>query len=487
MTKETHRNALPRGFKLEEYEIEALLGHGGFGITYLARDIHLNQHVAIKEYLPGEFAVREGISTVYAKSTSDEEAFQWGLQRFIKEAQTLAQFKHPNIMRVQRFFEAHGTAYMVMEYEEGMNLSEWLQGREFTEDGLLKLLLPLLEGLQKVHEAGFLHRDIKPQNIFIRNDGTPVLLDFGAARYAVGQRSTSLTSIVSPGYAPFEQYDANSPQGPWTDIYALGAVMYYAVTGKKPQEVVSRLKHDDMTRLASQDKPEFRTELLKAIDWALALDEQARPQSVSEWRETLLAPPAQSGFLQPKARGGRWIRPLLLLALILLIPCAYFTYQKYGSALFPSIPERQPVVPIDESNVRKFIGAYLKTFNKTDESALVDKFYAEEVNYYTWGPVTKDVIKKEKQEFFSKWPVLDYTLAEDLQIKDAKQPNLKRVNFSINFLARNPQTGKQSQGLAMRIWTLRSRPVEGLKIIDENEHIIRREKQTIPSSSPKPD
>lgn len=192
MEEQQHRNALPRGFKLFEYQIESVLGKpGGFGITYLATDSHLRQSVAIKEYLPTDFAIREGVSTVYVRSSSYEESFDWGLKCFIEEARVLAKFNHPNIVRVSRFFEAHGTAYMVMEYQKGQSLTDYLkQQRVLTEDELLAIVLPLLEGLKEIHLAGFLHRDIKPNNIYIREDKTPVLLDFGSARYAVGQKKS---------------------------------------------------------------------------------------------------------------------------------------------------------------------------------------------------------------------------------------------------------------------------------------------------------
>ena len=182
---------------------------------------------------------------------------------------------------------------MVMEYHEGESLSTLLKRGPLSEQHMLNIVLPIMDGLHQVHEAGFLHRDIKPGNILLSSDGVPVLLDFGAARFAIGQKSTSLTSIVTPGYAPFEQYDSKSEQGPWTDIYALGAVMYYAVSGQAPNEVVGRLKRDDMPRAVEVGGEAYRREILRAIDWALALDEEARPQSIEEWREAMLAPPLE--------------------------------------------------------------------------------------------------------------------------------------------------------------------------------------------------
>jgi Serine/threonine protein kinase len=221
MGDKIHRNSLKPGHKLHWYRIEKILGQGGFGITYLAHDFNLDRQVAIKEYLPIELAVREGDFSIHPVSEDHGEKFRWGRDRFITEARTLAKFKHPNIVHVLNVFEANNTAYMVMEYEQGESLQDILSRRKTLEEAeLINILIPVLGGLQKVHEAGFIHRDIKPANIFIRMDGSPVLLDFGSARQALGIATQTLTSLVSPGYAPYEQYYSKSDQqGPWTDIY----------------------------------------------------------------------------------------------------------------------------------------------------------------------------------------------------------------------------------------------------------------------------
>ncbi len=286
-----HRNSLPKGFLLNEYRIESILGKpGGFGITYLAMDTNLEQYVAIKEYLPSDFAVREGVNTVYVKSSSDAESFQWGLKCFTDEARVLARFSHPNIVSVLRFFQENGTAYMVMEYQKGECLTERLKRGTLPEEELLSMVLPLLGGLEQIHAAGFLHRDIKPNNIYIREDNTPVLLDFGSARYAIGQISRSVTSIVSPGYAPLEQYDNEAEeQGPWTDIYALGAVMYFAISGDAPPPATRRVIKDPMQSAISIGKGRYRRSLLSAVDWALELNEENRPRTVAQWRDRLIA------------------------------------------------------------------------------------------------------------------------------------------------------------------------------------------------------
>ena len=232
MGETEHRQALPSGYELKGYRLLEVLGVGGFGVTYLAHDRTLERRVAVKEYLPNEFAMREG-ATVYAKSASAGADFAWGLARFLDEARTLARFRHPNLVRVVEYFEANQTAYIVMEYEEGEALDRLLErhGR-LTEGQLRRVLMPIVEGLGQVHEAGYLHRDIKPSNVFVRrSDESPVLLDFGAAREAMGRKSKSLTAIASAGYSPPEQYEGAGEQGPWTDIYALSALCYRAITG----------------------------------------------------------------------------------------------------------------------------------------------------------------------------------------------------------------------------------------------------------------
>ena len=216
---------LAPGSHLLEYRIDAILGQGGFGVTYLATDVHLNAKVAIKEYLPGELAQRSGDKSVSPRWPQDGALYQDGLDKFLVEARTLATFRHPNIVRVARFFEANRTAYMVLEYERGQSLKQWWPTcKALSENDLLSLLQPLLDGLAVVHQAGFLHRDIKPDNIYRRkDDASLVRLDFGAARLALCQAGT-LADVVTPGYAPSEQY-AGGAQGPWTDIYALGATL----------------------------------------------------------------------------------------------------------------------------------------------------------------------------------------------------------------------------------------------------------------------
>ena len=279
-------NSLPAGYALLEYRIEKVLGVGGFGLTYLALDSNLNLKVALKEFLPGDIALRAPDQSIGPRSPDTAESFGWGKRRFMDESRTVASFRHPNIVRVMRFFEANGTAYMVMEFVEGAALGEWVKTRRpLSEPQVAPIVAPLLDGLEVIHRAGFLHRDIKPGNIYIREDGSPVLLDFGSAR----QNATELTAVVSPGYAPFEQYHTHGKQGPWSDIYAFGGVLYWMVAGSMPQEAPARVREDNMAAAVQVgDKSRFRPEFLAAIDWALSPFEDQRPQNVAEWRAALL-------------------------------------------------------------------------------------------------------------------------------------------------------------------------------------------------------
>jgi serine/threonine protein kinase len=280
-----YRNSLPLDSMLLEYRLESILGAGGFGMTYLAYDTHLEKKVAIKEYLPVELAVRALDGSIVPINTGTEYNYKWGLDRFLQEARLLAKFIHSNIVAVSRYFEANGTAYMVMNYESGMSFNQLLKRiPQPDEPMLMKILMPLIEGLQAVHEAGFLHRDIKPSNIFIRDTGAPLLIDFGAARLAIGGATRTMTSILTPGYAPLEQYSKDGNQGPWTDIYSLAAVMYRGVVGDNPPDVVTRMTEDIVMRSLIAARDRFTTRFLHSINRGLEIDEKKRPQTVPEWK-----------------------------------------------------------------------------------------------------------------------------------------------------------------------------------------------------------
>ena len=294
-----HLHALPAGYKLNEYRLERVLGSGGFGITYYAWDENLNKPVAIKEYLPSDFAVRTDGTSVRPKSDGDAGDYQWGLTRFLDEARALARFDHPHLNQVHRFFKAHGTAYLVLDYIDGETLAQML-GREgkLSEAPLRRLLGELLSGLEEVHRAGYVHRDVKPGNIMFRADGSTVLLDFGAARQVIGAKLKSVTAIHTPGYAPVEQYDQKADDvGAWSDIYALGMVAYRCVSGIGESGLIdavtrSRLERKgelekDMKPAVVVGKGRYAEALLAAIDWAIKIDETERPQSVAAMRSAI--------------------------------------------------------------------------------------------------------------------------------------------------------------------------------------------------------
>jgi len=291
-----NRNALPPGARIHWYIIRSVLGQGGFGITYLAEDTNLGRQVAIKEYMPAGMAVREQDSSVQPVTDEQGKSFRWGLERFTSEARTLARFKHSNIVQVYSVFTENNTAYMVMEYEQGHGLDRTLkEHKTLPETELREILMPLLDGLEQVHSSGFIHRDIKPANIFLRENGTPVLLDFGSARQALGGQTRTLTAMVSPGFAPLEQYTSKEyRQGPWTDIYGLGATLYRAVTGRAPpaamdrSEAILHTSRDILVPALEIQPPGYSRSLLLAIDHALAFKPEARPRSIAAWRRILL-------------------------------------------------------------------------------------------------------------------------------------------------------------------------------------------------------
>ncbi|MEO1542588.1 MAG: serine/threonine-protein kinase [Pseudomonadota bacterium] len=288
---------LPVGYKLQNYRILDVLGEGGFGITYLAQDEVLEQRVAIKEYFPGSLTNRnhdtQAVQTVNAEA---QNIFQWGLDRFLTEARILAQLNHPNIVRVLYFTSLNNTGYMVMQYEEGEPLDKWVKrypDNRMPQAEVIALLDPITEALKVVHDLGIAHRDVKPANIYIRSAGTPVLLDFGAARNTVSGKSKTVAAIVSSGYSPMEQYSDVAEQGPWTDIYATAGVAYKLICAETPPDAPSRIdaelseRADPCRKLAQENLPGFDKSFLTGIDHGLAVRAKDRPQSIPEWREIL--------------------------------------------------------------------------------------------------------------------------------------------------------------------------------------------------------
>ena len=297
--------ALQPGQLIGRYEIVSVLGQGGFGITYRARDIQLGREVAIKEYLPSALAVRQGGTTVLPRTTKMADDFGWGRERFVTEGRTLASLHRvPAIVQVFDFLEANGTAYIVMELLHGQTLEERITrlGKLGPED-VDRILWPLLDGLEQVHNAGFLHRDIKPANILLDDAGNPTLIDFGASRAAMAGRSMALTAIFTPGYAAAEQM-TSAKQGPWTDIYGLSATLYHAITGQTPPGAFDRMLDDAYQPLAQLNPPGFARGVLAGVDAGLAVAARDRPQSIAGWRPILgmsVAPEADSTVVMGKA------------------------------------------------------------------------------------------------------------------------------------------------------------------------------------------
>ncbi|NWK54082.1 serine/threonine protein kinase [Verrucomicrobiaceae bacterium N1E253] len=290
-------HCLPQGSQIKDYRIESVLGKGGFGITYLAEDVNLRKKVAIKELLPDGIATRGDGYSVIAQTRSLESDFRWAVDSFLKEAQILASFNHPNIVHVYRLFEAHQTAYMVMPFVEGLSLKQVVKNNgPLPYEKVQAILLALMDGLEIVHQANTLHRDIKPDNIIISSEGKPMLIDFGAARQQISGKTQDVTSIITPGYAPVEQYSTDAKyQGPWSDIYALAACAYFMITGKQPVPASDRSdahrnqQPDPQPKLSDTASQYigFPPSFLEGIDQALEMAESQRPQSISAWRDHL--------------------------------------------------------------------------------------------------------------------------------------------------------------------------------------------------------
>jgi serine/threonine protein kinase len=285
------QNALPTGHRLGEFELIGTIGVGGFGIVYLAQDHSLERRVALKEYMPSSLAERTGGTEVRVKSEQFDETFTIGKRSFINEAKLLAQFDHPSLVKVYRFWESNGTAYMVMPFYEGITLRQKLREMPGSPDErwLKELLAPLMDALEVIHREQCYHRDIAPDNILLLQDGTPLLLDFGAARRVIGDATQALTVILKPGYAPIEQY-AEVPglkQGAYTDVYALAAVLHTAITGKPPPAAVGRMMNDTMEPLAKVAAGRYSDSFLRGIDRSLVVKPEARPQNIAEMRALL--------------------------------------------------------------------------------------------------------------------------------------------------------------------------------------------------------
>jgi len=285
----TRTQALPPGTLLDSFRLDSVLGVGGFGITYAAYDQTLQCQVAIKEYFPSDLATRtESRTTVVPTSGEGRESYDYGLGRFLQEARTLAQFHEPSIVRVRNFIEANGTAYLIMDLEHGRSLASVLSdAKRLTSDQTRGIALDCLQGLRAMHAQNYLHRDIKPANILIRKTGSAVLLDFGAARLALKNQETRMTIILTPGYAPVEQYSAEEQQGPWTDLYAMGATLYHCIVGQSPPQsterlaAVARRKPDSAAQWLRLVEERTDPIVLSAVRWMIEPYAEDRPQDAN--------------------------------------------------------------------------------------------------------------------------------------------------------------------------------------------------------------
>jgi len=396
MTKDQH-NLKPDSI-LQNYTIIRVLGEGGFGITYLAKDNELSMEVVIKEYFPNEFAMRSTDSTITAKSNSLGD-FSKGMQRFKEESQTLAKFNHPSIVKILGYFEANNTAYFVMEYEEGIDLSKYLKQKDtgLKQEEILSIIMPILEGLKEVHAYNYLHRDIKPGNILLRANKSPVLIDFGASKLAMGEASKSVTSMLTEGYAPLEQYSTDiKQQGPFTDLYAVGAVIYRMIIGKVPPSSQTRSyqvlqdDNDPYEPLSDLQPDGFDEFFLYAIDKVLSIKAKERPQSVSEFQKMLVQTtpesPVQSLNKDDASSSGKggvvwgWsvffsVLPILLLGTLYLF-LGGFSSSIQNNSMATTVQEPEPKKK-KKTNELEQLKQYELSCNNGDETAC-----KKELEYY---------------------------------------------------------------------------------------------------------
>lgn len=300
-------NNLPKGTNIDNYTITKVLGGGGFSIVYLAREKETDKNVVIKEYMPRKLAKRGDDMSISALSEDKLNSFRGGRKLFFQEASILATLKHPNIVDVQGFFRANGTVYMVMAYEEGTNLQHIISKQKggLSEQLILTVFPPLLDALHMIHERGFLHQDIKPGNIHICPGGSPRLLDFGAVQRRQVSRQFQPGQVTSSGFSPIEQHNKTGYVGPWTDIYAIGATIRSCIEGKPPPDAQDRHMKDTMKLSVAAFKKQYSIKLLEALDWALEVDPELRPQTILEFKNAL--PPLEE---KPASFGARLLSRL---------------------------------------------------------------------------------------------------------------------------------------------------------------------------------
>lgn len=399
-------NALPQGYLLNnDYKILEILGQGGFGITYLAEDTRLGHKVVIKEFLPQSMAVRDQSHYTVSPYSQGDALYGHLLKRFIEEAKLLAGLRHPNIVKVTRLLEANYTAYFIMEYEEGETLENYLgHTSKLKEKDILAIMMPVLEGTKYVHSKGVLHRDIAPDNIYLKTNGMPMLIDFGAARNAIAQKSQTLSAIAKDGYSPPEQYTPNRDQNAATDIYALGAVMYRMITGNKPANAAQRQmallkgEQDPIGDLSANYKGKYSDNLLKAITKALDIHQERRFQTVSEFQKAISQRnSAEDGgggtntqTLSEDGGGKKVLTIGLILALLVVAGVAgYFMIHKPAPSSKP-VEVVDPVQPtpvkpgkaVNPTNIPKVS----KSTNKEDEVRKADEAKKQQEKIKTITP-----------------------------------------------------------------------------------------------------
>jgi len=297
------KQSLKRGYLLDDYRVEKVIGGGGFSFVYLAYRIKTQHKVVIKEYFPHELVERMPGGRIRPRSGPARHHFQLGLKRFFSEGMALAGLKHPNIINVSNFFRANGTVFMVMDFEEGRDLRHFIKtspGR-LGEGFMLTVFPPIMQGLNRLHESQFLHLDIKPANILLRASGEPLLLDFGAAQQVEPGSTCQGIQTLTHGYAAPEQY-SEAGMGPWCDVYSLGMTMRICITGKHPPSALERLEKETLQPLARAYSRKYSRCLLEAVDWATTLDPRRRPRSIEALRramtddDKLVARPAEEGW-----------------------------------------------------------------------------------------------------------------------------------------------------------------------------------------------
>jgi serine/threonine protein kinase len=438
--------ALPAGTLIGRYQVASVLGQGGFGITYLARDTQLGRDVAVKEYLPAALAVRPDGSSVLPRSTEVADDFGWGRSRFIEEGRTLASLHEaPSIVKVFDFLEANGTAYIVMELLRGRTLEDRVKAEgPLPPAGLHAILSPLLAGLHKVHDVGFLHRDIKPGNIMLGSDGRPTLIDFGAARAAMADRSRTMTAIFTPGYAAPEQF-TSAKQGPWTDIYGLAATLHFAITGKAPPSAFDRLMEDTYEALAGVAPQGFDRRLLRGIDAGLSLPPEERPPSVAAWRTLLgeepvdneptlvMAPAAPTPPSAPSAPTVRSVsrrssarRGWLALGAAVVLMAMAGAYMAFAPAPTPQVePTASTSAEATQSSSAEAAEAALNlstTDRRRIQIALSAQGFDTRGTDGAFGPRSREMIAAWQQA--QKHPATGYlTAAESQALRDASPPS----------------------------------------------------------------